>query len=216
MALRKFYWKLSEYLATRPSECFSIIADRNGQLFEVRDEAIGKMISKVSNVKELEEVPSGFQFALPKISGSILQQIISFFRYYCNEWLMNEVMVQIYWDTMDKKYVIECPRQFVRYDKIHAVFDQVPERFIQVCHFHSHNSMPAVFSSTDDENETAFMIYGVVGYLHRQVPEILLRVGYNGNFFIIPLERIFVDPRLSSPLIVMFPTEWHSRITIID
>lgn len=50
---------------------------------------------------------------------------------------------------------------------------------------HSHHSMAAKFSETDDGDETGFRLYGVVGRLPDK-PEIRMRVGVYGYFWEIP------------------------------
>ena len=51
-----------------------------------------------------------------------------------------------------------------------------------VAEFHSHCSMRAFFSATDDADEQAFRIYGVVGRADTPTPELALRVGIYGYF----------------------------------
>ena len=51
-----------------------------------------------------------------------------------------------------------------------------------VAEFHSHGSSRAFFSETDDGDEQGFRIYGVVGRLDTDRPEISLRVGIYGHF----------------------------------
>ena len=198
---------------------FNIVAARNGQLYEVRTETIGIMVSVADEIRELEEVPTGFKFGLPKIPGSMLSQIQCFFKEYCTEWMQNEVMVQIFWDLVEEKYIVECPHQMVKKDRIHATFNkrlEDDERFIEVCHIHSHNTMPSGFSEIDDENEKAFMIYGVIGRLHRNEPDMDLRVGYNGKYFLLPLDYIFDNPKLDNPVMIAHPPEWSRRVHIIQ
>ena len=49
---------------------------------------------------------------------------------------------------------------------------------------HSHNSMNAFFSQTDDEDELGFRFYIVIGRLRRvEWPQILCRVGVYGHFW---------------------------------
>ena len=45
---------------------------------------------------------------------------------------------------------------------------------------HSHASMPAFFSPTDDEDETGFRMYTVLGRVNTDTPEICTRVGLTG------------------------------------
>ena len=56
---------------------------------------------------------------------------------------------------------------------------------------HSHNSMPAYFSGTDDHDETGFRIYAVIGKVDSHRPEIRVRVGVYGNFISIPAHLVF-------------------------
>lgn len=58
---------------------------------------------------------------------------------------------------------------------------------------HSHHSMRARFSETDDADEQGFRIYAVVGSLYEN-PEIAVRVGVYGYFWDIPAIRVFAMP----------------------
>jgi len=49
----------------------------------------------------------------------------------------------------------------------------IPDALVEV---HSHHAMRAYFSATDDRDETARRVYGVIGRLDSQQPEIALRV----------------------------------------
>jgi hypothetical protein len=217
MGIRSYFWKLSEFMRSDAKKLFNIVAGRDGRLYEIRKETIGIMVSRAEEVRELEEIPTGFRFDLPLIPGKFLLQVLCFFRGYCNQWEENEVMVQIFWDTQAQRYILDCPHQWVSRERIDATLSRSLEdsdRYVEVCHIHSHNSMPAVFSSTDNANEKAFMIYAVIGCLHRKDPEMVLRVGYNGKYFHLPLERIFENPKIDSPLLIPYPTEWNKRVHI--
>ncbi len=61
----------------------------------------------------------------------------------------------------------------------------VPESRI-ILDLHSHASMKAFFSKTDDADEQALRIYGVVGRLST-VPQLKLRVGVYGYFMNLPM-----------------------------
>jgi PRTRC genetic system protein A len=60
---------------------------------------------------------------------------------------------------------------------------------------HSHGAYPARFSPTDDADEQGFAIYGVVGRLGSERPEVALRVGVYGYFLPVPWEAIFAGDR---------------------
>ncbi|MDQ0255560.1 PRTRC genetic system protein A [Evansella vedderi] len=218
MGIRGFFWKGSEFLKARNLKPLNVIAGQDGQLYEVRDNPFGRLVTKKTYVRELEEIKPGFQYRLPKISGDILTQVLSFFRTYCTDWEQNEVMVQLYYDRETQEYIVECPYQKVNKVHIDAEYDTEymhNDRYVRVMHIHSHNSMEAYFSITDDENEKAFMLYAVVGRLQDDEPQMKLRVGCNGEFISLPLDYIFENPTLT-PTDTSYPEEWDDRVQIVD
>ena len=63
-----------------------------------------------------------------------------------------------------------------------------------VAEFHSHGSLSAFFSATDDRDEQGFRIYGVAGRLHTARPELRLRVGVYGYFAPVEWSHVFDGP----------------------
>ncbi len=63
-----------------------------------------------------------------------------------------------------------------------------------VAEFHSHGSSPAFFSETDDGDEQGFRIYGVVGCLDADRPELSLRVGIYSHFAPVEWWQVFSGP----------------------
>ena len=59
-----------------------------------------------------------------------------------------------------------------------------------MCELHSHHYMEAKFSPTDDEEETGFRIYAVMGHIYTE-PEIRVRVGIYGHMWEIPALTVF-------------------------
>ena len=66
-----------------------------------------------------------------------------------------------------------------------------------VAEFHSHGSSRAFFSKTDDGDEQGFRIYGVVGRLDTDLPELSLRVGVYGHFAPVDWPQVFDGPNPS-------------------
>lgn len=64
-----------------------------------------------------------------------------------------------------------------------------------VLEIHSHHSGPACFSPTDDADEQRLCLYGVVGRLDGERPEVALRVGAYGYFMPVPWEAVFEGDR---------------------
>ncbi|MCE1255784.1 MAG: Mov34/MPN/PAD-1 family protein [Anaerolineae bacterium] len=56
---------------------------------------------------------------------------------------------------------------------------------------HSHNTMPARFSSIDDGDETGFKLYAVIGNITGSKIELCVRVGIYGHFCEVPAKLVF-------------------------
>ena len=63
-----------------------------------------------------------------------------------------------------------------------------------VAEFHSHGRSRAFFSVTDDGDEQGFRVYGVVGRLDADRPELSLRVGVYGHFARVEWPQVFDGP----------------------
>jgi PRTRC genetic system protein A len=64
-----------------------------------------------------------------------------------------------------------------------------------VLEIHSHHRYAARFSPTDDADEQGLALYGVVGRLDHERPEVALRVGAYGHFLPVPWESVFDGDR---------------------
>ena len=64
-----------------------------------------------------------------------------------------------------------------------------------VAEFHSHGHSRAFFSKTDDGDEQGFRVYGVVGRLDTDLPELSLRVGIYGHFAPADWPQVFDGPQ---------------------
>ena len=76
-----------------------------------------------------------------------------------------------------------------------------------VAEFHSHGRSRAFFSATDDGDEQGFRIYGVVGRLDTDRPELSLRVGVYGHFAPVQWSQIFDGPNPDLRLVAEEPEE---------
>lgn len=100
-----------------------------------------------------------------------------------------EVLVVVVHDELLGYRVIQ-PRQAigrtaVRYRPLDAA----------VLEIHSHHRFPARFSATDDADEQALRVYGVLGRLDAPQPEVALRVGAYGHFLPVPWDAVFAGER---------------------
>lgn len=94
------------------------------------------------------------------------------------------LLVVTYDDTSGFRLVV--PNQVVS-----AVAVRYLPRADVVLEIHSHHCYPARFSATDDADEQRLCLYGVLGRLDRDRPEVALRVGAYGYFLPLPWESIF-------------------------
>ena len=84
-----------------------------------------------------------------------------------------------------------------------------------VAEFHSHGGSRTFFSKTDDGDEQGFRIYGVVGRLGTDRPELSLRVGVYGHFAPVDWPQVFDGPRSGLRLVAEEPeTERDNNPTI--
>lgn len=67
-------------------------------------------------------------------------------------------------------------------------YERVPNAVLDI---HSHGTMGAFFSPTDDRDEQAFRLYMVAGRLDRLIPETKIRAGVYGYFAPVRFNEIF-------------------------
>ncbi|MEC2074218.1 Mov34/MPN/PAD-1 family protein [Alkalihalophilus marmarensis] len=216
--LRKYYWKkshLNQEVDPRPK---SILASADGKLYEINRSFIGEMTTPVTGLlPDLDRIEPGFSLQLPKIPIDHLSEILSFFQYFCKQGFETEVMVMIYWDKEKQQYVNICPKQTVSKTRVWVedfeqdLLNQSEKRYEPVMHIHSHNSMPAFFSSIDDADEVAPLLYGVVGEVHKQPSQIRVRAGFNGAFINLVLTDVF-DMNNHVTNTTSFPKEWINQL----
>ncbi|MER2005837.1 MAG: hypothetical protein ABS939_00170 [Psychrobacillus sp.] len=194
----------------------SYVIGANGQVYESRKSLWGDLLVKTNRVERVKEVEEQFNFHLPKIPSQILAHILSFFEAYTKKGEY-EVMLCVYWDKETETYFLDCPKQVVT--KFHIDKQLNPAyggrnslRYIKVLEIHSHNTMRAYFSGTDDADEQQFGLYGVVGRLDKPGIEIVTRVKVNDNAFLIPFTDIF--ERDLSCATFDYPKEWEANVQL--
>lgn len=155
--------------------------------------------------EELNFLPAG------KIPMDFLRQIVTFFK---------EVMVLkraemeahcwILWSP-DKGYHISIPRQIVSKGSVEFSYNKedLPDDCIIVVDLHSHNTMGAYFSGTDDRNDAQGVYYSiVVGKLKDLNPEITCRFNLGEVKRKVSLEEIFFQADID------IPKEWLDQVEV--
>lgn len=90
----------------------------------------------------------------------------------------------------DGRLRVTRPRQKTSPHRVHSWTEQGYENVL--CEIHSHNTMTAFFSRTDDGDEKGFRFYAVLGRLLDR-PEILVRLGLYGDTIPLPARLLFTD-----------------------
>jgi PRTRC genetic system protein A len=209
--IHTYSWSLKDLLQNGLPP-FSIVASSDGRLYEIRKNELGTIVVPARFLHRLEEVPTGFQLGLPKISGYLLEQTLTFFRDFCRNGLDHEVMVQLYWNKRRMDYEVYCPKQSV--SKVNVYYDEreFSEDRIEVLQIHSHNTMPAYFSPTDNRDEKKFLLFGVAGNLDK-TPSLGFRVGLNGFYYDLDVNHIFEDFNPNKHC--DYPDSWKDNIQLI-
>ena len=151
---------------------YDYIMASNGIFVQSQSESITARIQIASaSIKGLQEAEAKLVMHHGLIPSELLQQGV--------EWMCEEPSTErfftIRWDS--NRYVIHIPEQTGTGSSLKY---KPPED--AVAEFHSHAKHQAFFSGTDDKDEQAFRIYGVVGRLNQEYPEMIIRVGIYGHF----------------------------------
>lgn len=150
---------------------------------------------------------------IPKVPFTLWKMIWSFYRD-INEWQGTEATVLIYWDDegnffnipkdlleeygnglyREGDYILYAPKQ-TNYKALteyngDRMRQWLGENMSVIMDTHSHNSMSAFFSGTDDENEKNFQIYAVFGRVGTE-NEFVMRYRYMDDWHGLDLLDVF-------------------------
>ena len=198
---------LTKAEAAQTNKPIVLLPSKDGRVYEQRRNEIGCFTAPAENVREFEDIRVEFKMALPKIPAHIFSKVMGFFKSISDE-LHYEVLVHILYDTEEKEYIIKVPKQRISEASVNSETDEpYPDRYIHVMDFHSHNTMPAVFSGTDNADEKETRLYAVAGRFNRTFPEITVRAGCAGKFIPLNPEDVFEGDFFGS-----YPEEWKENI----
>jgi len=194
--------------AEASGKVISVVPAKDGRIYEIRKTNMGKFITPITSGDMLSDVRAGFTPALPLIPMDLTMSVYGFFREYMQNGDEREVLVNIYWDTEDKLFIADAPEQTVTKASVDSKTDgeYSGERYIHYMDIHSHNSMKAFFSDTDNNDERATRLYSVIGHLDKFYPDIKTRISNGGKFLEIDPSEVF--ERIAKP----FPEVWKNRV----
>ena len=198
---------LTKAEAAQTNKPIVLLPSKDGRVYEQRRNEIGCFTAPAANIREFEDIRAEFKMALPKIPAHIFSKVMGFFKSISDE-LHYEVLVHILYDTEEKEYIIKVPKQRISEASVNSETDEpYPDRCIHVMDFHSHNTMPAVFSETDNADEKETRLYAVAGRFNQTLPEITVRAGCAGKFIPLNPEDVFEGDFFDS-----YPEEWKENI----
>ncbi|MGB3633532.1 MAG: hypothetical protein WA982_05795 [Rubrobacteraceae bacterium] len=167
-----------------------------GGVYEVRRTSLGTFMAKIPDANL--RARAGFYPQIPKAPARMLHFIVQAFRDRPN----HEAVVEIFYDRRDGSFKPYWPPQrnatagSVEYDPLPETDDVF--RYLSI---HSHNQMPAFFSATDDEFETATGLFGVIGRVDDDKPEALFRASCGGLFLPLDIADLFDDAELARRIV---------------
>lgn len=166
------------------------IVNRDGT-YRVESLLQGTFLVKIDS-ETGKEIGLSYERRLPRIPVRLLHSIKRIFE---ND-LRYEAMISIFYHKPSHEYILVEPTTEVSKMSVKYSFDPNflrDRNLIQVAQIHSHNTMPAVFSSVDNADENMPLLYGVIGRLNENKPQFALRAGFNGLFCDVAPEIIFED-----------------------
>ena len=196
--------------AHKSDKAIVLLPSSDGRLYQMRNTPVGTFTAQVDYLPEFETVNPGFQMTVPKIPMSLLLFIWDFFAGLSERYRL-EALVHILFDTKRNKYTVRIPKQKLTHTSVDSVMDEeYPEHMIHVMDIHSHNTMPAHFSSVDDEDEKPTRLYAVMGRLDKVLPEITVRASCGGKFIPVDPADVFDTKSTSFP----HPSVWDEKIEL--
>jgi len=173
-----------------PDNLYEYVVAQNGVFVRSERAGLSAVIPVLSNpsvtlhgLAELNpEVSLG-----AKVKLKLTEQMLEL----CMKAMPDECLMWLGWQ--DGEYSLTVPDQAAGRMRVAPSLPFQKEGAEALIDLHSHNSMAPVFSETDDQDETGFRIFAVVGMLDQQ-PCIMTRVGVFGHFWSIAPEQVFEMP----------------------
>jgi PRTRC genetic system protein A len=159
------------------SEPIRWLATSDG-VYEIRTTPIGTFRVKRPDA-DLDTCTEGLTLTIPRMPATVLAALID----RCRAALPHECLVNVYWHPARAGFEIDTPPQKADAVQVTAhdgtdPYDPQRPRVLQV---HSHGTLAAFFSATDDADEQATGCYGVLGELDRPIPSMAWRFACGGR-----------------------------------
>lgn len=173
-----------------PDNLYEYVVAQNGVFVRSERAGLSAVIPVLSNryvtLCGLTELNPKVSLAT-RVRLELTEQILEL----CKEAMPDECLMWLGWQ--DGKYSLTVPDQAAGRIRVAPSLPFQKEGAEALIDLHSHNSMAPVFSERDDQDETGFRIFAVVGMLDQR-PCLTVRVGVFGHFCTIPAKWVFEMP----------------------
>ena len=143
-------------------------------------------------IRGLAPVEPMIRMEYPPIPAGIIEEMLAYAQDANDQGHPVEALFHLVWGTNGWQLLI--PEQVQSVTNVAPVDDGPESSYARaLVETHSHHTMRAFFSSTDDRDEQGFRIYAVLGKIFAD-PELLVRAGCQGTFWVIPADWIFELP----------------------
>ncbi len=178
--------EMSGYLFNAAATCYkrigNICSQHNGEIL------YANMTSAyfISNEGQL----LSYQRKQERVPEKVFKGMVGYFK----SMLPNEAICRIVFNARTECYALQIPESstVTRVTVEDAVFKMIPPYCEVVATFHSHNTMPAFFSSTDDLAESDQIgVFGVIGRLNEKPIDAKMRAMFQGSYLMLPVSYLF-------------------------
>lgn len=184
--------QLVGYLTKRPDglygsrgTAYDYVTAGNGVLLEAENEYLAARIQVAEGlVRGLAPLNQRIVLKRGRIPGRLWELAVDIFLADSDK----EKLVVIRWENGE--YRLSMPEQVGTAGGI----DYKPPADA-VIELHSHGPLRAFFSTTDDNDEQGFRLYGVAGLLRNERPQFTIRLGVYGYFLRILWDYVFDGPQ---------------------
>ena len=150
---------------------------------------------KVANTATYQFLTDGhfstLKLSTPKIPQGFLTAIVSYFR----QDLTKEAIVKVTYNKVLRRFFLRYPNmEETKAEKSYIIYNfsrWIKRDEITVLDIHSHNTMPAFFSGTDDADEWIPGLYGVIGSLGSEKPTMAFRFSGFGTSKTLDVSELF-------------------------
>lgn len=168
--------------------------------YDRKNQGIYEAFGRDGKCYRIEQMPYGcfdcredgqmvdFNLTVNKIPIGLLKEIVKFFRINPKK----EAAAQIFYEPAKNCYEVYYPQQETSECSVVFLRDHAMENEkVLVMDVHSHGSMPAFFSATDNHDEKGTRLFLVFGNLDKEYLSYKLRAGIAGNYKSLKLCEIF-------------------------